>query len=234
MGRVLGARGDFPEALDQLERFEREAPPDLRAQVPALEQLIANVRAKVATLRITGDAPGARVVLRDKIVGTLPLDPLRVTAGDAVIQVTADGYAPFRQDLKLVGGVTTVVVVKLVPIAKGVLSIRTSGGGGTVFVDGRSMGEAPVEAAVSPGEHRITIQRKGYDDQDTTVVVAASERKVVTLERPGVFTRWWFWTTVGVVVCSAGVLSVALLTERKAGTGDGFRPGQVPSALVRW
>lgn len=51
---------------------------------------------------------------------------------------------------------------------------------------------------------------------------------------PGILSRWWFWTGVGVIVTAGVITTVALLTERSPDTGDGFTPDQVRAPLVKW
>src|SRR5262245_59486023 len=104
-GRALEALARYPEALEQLESFEREAPPDLKARVPKLGELVASVRAKVSTLNIRCNVKGARVLVRQRVVGTTPLaSPLRVNAGKASVEVDADGYNGYQKSVLLPGG----------------------------------------------------------------------------------------------------------------------------------
>src|SRR5258706_3080976 len=92
-GRALQALGDFPAALEALEGFDASANAELRARVPKLGELLTEVRARVASLALTCNVPGARVLLRDKVVGTTPFrGPLRFTAGPANLEVIAEGY----------------------------------------------------------------------------------------------------------------------------------------------
>jgi hypothetical protein len=239
MGQVYRARGQYPDALEHLERFDRDAPAGLKQLVPKLAELLAEVRGKVATLTVTCNVPGARVVVRDQIVGTTPLAaPLKLNAGDAVVDVSADGYFPFHASARLPGGGQSLIDASLLPKAtSGVLVVRTAGGSGAVFVDGKSFGDAPIEAIVGAGTHDIVVRRESFEDARTSAVVVAGQRREVDLdlaEKPAITTRWWFWTGIGVAVLGGVALTYALLTEKKAGSGDQFQPGQVSGPLVRW
>ena len=238
-GRAYQALGDFPAALAQLERFGTEAPPDLRARVPKLNELLAELRARVSTLTLRSNVAGARVLVRDRVVGTTPLEaPLKLSAGRASLEVSADGYQTVRKEIELPGGSTAVVDADLVPRERaGVLSVRTAASAGTVFVDGKAVGNAPVELVVEAGSHRIAFRREGYDDVETAALVGVGEHKDVTIEpqkSAPITTKWWFWTGIGVVVAGGAALTVALLSEKKAGSGDGFSPSQVSGPLVRF
>src|SRR5262249_30656935 len=63
MGRALQALNRYPEALDRLEAFQVVAPPDLKARVPRLAELIAELRGRVTTLKVTSSVEGARVLV---------------------------------------------------------------------------------------------------------------------------------------------------------------------------
>ena len=113
--RALDALGETPQALDAYEEFIRVAPASLKAKVPKLDELVAAVRARVATLVIHCPIMGANVLVRRRVEGTTPLAaPLRVRTGPAVIEVQADGFQPFHAELVLAGGAPTTLDVALV------------------------------------------------------------------------------------------------------------------------
>jgi hypothetical protein len=103
--RALEAMGEYPQALDKLDEFERIAPPEVRARVPKLGKLTADLRSRITMLRLTTNAPNARLFVRDKDLG--PIDrqvSVRVRAGTARIRLVADGYEPFEREVTLTGG----------------------------------------------------------------------------------------------------------------------------------
>ncbi len=237
-GRAYEALARYPEALDQLEEFERTAPDELKAKVKKLDELLARVRAKVSELEVKANVDGARVLLRAKVVGTTPLGkPLRVNAGKAVVEVSKEGYHPFRRTVALTGGGKLTLDAELFSKSKtGVLTIGSPVAGATVFIDGKRLGIAPVQTALSAGRHRVVVRHEDYDEADTSVeMVAGTRNRIdVPLDKPTpVVSRWWFWTGVGVVVVSGAVLTYALLTERSADKGD-IPPGQVSGPLMRF
>lgn len=235
--RALEALGRYPEALDDLDRFAKEASPELLSRVPGLPDLRRAVARRVATLVVATSTAGARVTLGDRVLGKTPLPPTRVTAGAARLEITADGFRPFTRDLELKGDAEASVTVELVPVErKATLVVRERDGrAASVDVDGRAYGVAPAELPVDAGSHRVTLRLDGKETS-SSVVVGSGERRVVTLAAdgtPGVLSTWWFWTGVGVVVVSGVVAYVALTTERKADKGD-ISPGQLATPLVRF
>jgi hypothetical protein len=234
-GRALQALGRFPEALDELEAFERSADPELKSKVPKLGELIADVRKRVSTLKLSANVAGARVLVRRQVIGTTPLAPQRLNAGGAAIEVLADGHHPFKQEIKLPGGGEVVVQAMLHSKATtGILEVRSPVAGAHVFVDGERIGSVPAQAALPAGEHQVLVRREGYREVSTTAVIAAGKTTAldVALDAPPPITStWWFWTGVGAVVVGGVVLTVALLTERSPDEGD-IPPGRVSGPLL--
>ena len=237
-GRVHQARGEWPAALANLERFSHDATPELRQRVPKLDELLAEARGHVATVTITSNVDGARVLVRKTQVGTTPIPaPLQLDSGPATVEVLAEGFFDWRRKLELKGGATTVLVAQLgTKSTSGILRVSALTPGTRVRIDEAPASSAPAEAIVLAGVHRVVIHADGYDDRETNVVVGAGETKEVTLEpekRPALTSRWWFWTGVGVVVVAATV-TYALLTSKPADKGDQFQPGQVSAPLMHW
>lgn len=235
--RVLEALERFSEALEALERFGSEASPELRARVPKLKELMADLSGRLTKLTVNCTVPNARVIVRDKVVATTPVNgPIRINAGAADLEVVAEGYAPFRKHIELPNAGELVVDVTLIARdAKGQLVVASTPIGADVKVDGKPFGRAPAEAQLAPGNHIIVVSLDGFREQKTSAVIVEGERKRVDVSleaKPGITQTWWFWTGIGVVVVSATVATLvyALTTERSAGRGD-IAPGQVAGPL---
>jgi hypothetical protein len=205
--------------------------------VPGLAQRIADVRAHVATLVVNAPVNGARVLLANRLLGTTPLAPVKTNAGRATLEVIAEGFQPFRQDVDLAGGGTQTVEVKLVAKDQSsVLVVQSPTVGAHVDVDGKPAGTAPVDVVVQPGSHAVVVSKDGFDTAETSAVVGTGERKTLTITLEGskpITQKWWFWTGIGVVVVAGAVTTYALLTERPADKGS-YPPGQVAGPLVRF
>lgn len=237
-GRALQALRRFPEALDALEAFEREAPPELRARVPKLGELVGEVRGKVSSLSLSANIAGARIVVGQRVIGTTPLSgPLRLNAGTVNLEVSADGYHPFKKRVELPAGGRVELSVELrSKSTSGVLEVSSPVAGAAVWVDGRRAGTVPVQSVLGAGTHEVVVRREGYEAATTTAVVRVGEtsRLDVPLSAPpGITSRWWFWTGVGAVVLGGTALTIALLTERDPESGN-IPPGQVSGPLVRF
>ncbi|NUO51334.1 MAG: PEGA domain-containing protein [Polyangiaceae bacterium] len=239
IGRANEGLGDYPAALESLERFEKEANADLKKRAQGFEDLLRDVRGRVTVLEDETNVPGARIQLRAKQKVTAPHEaPMRVNAGPAVIEVLADGYHPHREDVTLEGGKATKIVAKLKPKdTTGTLRITASMPGATVLVDGKRVGAAPAEAKLKPGPHRVVVEHPRADPVETSAVVTAGKRNEVNVdlvEIVPVHETWWFWTTLGAVAVTAGVTITAVaLTEREPSKGT-ITPGLLRTELFRF
>ena len=103
-GRAYQARGENPRALERLEQFAREAPLELKARVPGLATLLADLRLHVAAVDLHCDVDGARVLLGGREVGVTPLAaPAKIDAGRFPLEVLAEGYYPYSKRVDLQG-----------------------------------------------------------------------------------------------------------------------------------
>jgi hypothetical protein len=229
--------GEFPEALESLERFDQRASIEQRATVGRLKQLFAELRSRVSTLRLRSNQPGARVLVRDKIIGTTPLPSnTRLPAGVATIQLELDGFFPITRDVVLPAGGALDLELELHARSRSaLLFVRTKPDGAVVSVDGRSIGTSSprTELVVAAGSHQVTATREGYERASLPVVLPAGATRelTVSLERSTPIThRFLFWAAAGLVVAGGIALSAALMTERSPRHGS-LQPGQVRAPL---
>jgi tetratricopeptide (TPR) repeat protein len=117
VARAYEATGEYPEALRWLRRFAAEAPGALRERVPKLDELLTELRGRVTEVSVRVNVPGARVLVRDRLVGTSPVAaPLELTSGDdAAVEVIAAGYATYRRAVALPPGGSIALDVRLLP-----------------------------------------------------------------------------------------------------------------------
>lgn len=230
-GRAYQALGDYPAALEQLEEFEREATPELRARVPGLATLMTDVRGHVSTLAITCDVPGALVRLRDRTLGTTPVAPSRVTSGAARVELAKEGYFTVVRDIELPpAGVANIDVHLVSKQTSAQITLTSPVGGARVTVDAEARGTTPVELILSAGSHRIELSKDGYDKLETSFVVTAGEKRELgfPLERTSsVLRQWWFWTGLGAVVVAGGVGTYFALTTERAPDNGSIPPSRI-------
>ena len=235
-GRALQSLNRLPEALDMLIAFERDAPADLKAKVPKLAELKADLESRVAKLVVDVNEPGATIKLGDRVLGTSPLAELRVNAGDAKIEVSKEGFGTERRSVKLDS--KRAVELKIDLISKdrsGVLVVTSKVKGAHVEVDGKPVGDVPSEVRLLAGSHKVTFQARGYDDNTVEVVLLAGQTKPLELQ-PGsapAYKQGWFWGTVVGVLATGGLAGglAAGLVEKGHSKGT-IQPGVVPVSFV--
>jgi len=234
MGRAHGALGEYPEAVRDLDQFNKDAPADLKAKVPQLGELITEFKKHVASLTIICNVAGARVLVNNKAVGTTPFSsPLAVNAGPADVEVAADEYSPEKRKITLPGGGNAEARFDLIKSdVAGILVLRATPEATATRVDDKDYGGTPLELSVQPGRHTVLFRRENYIDQTASAVVARSERKVleVELSKPSVFTRWEFWTVAASVVVIGAATAVILYAGFKEGPAD---KGDIPPGQIR-
>ena len=116
-GRAYQALGRYPEALDDLEAFERDAPADQIARVPNFSLVLRDVRAHVGKLVVRCDQADASVRIGDRSVGTTPLaNALRVNTGPGSIEIKKQGFVPYRADIANDAKMQAELDVKLLPV----------------------------------------------------------------------------------------------------------------------
>lgn len=85
----------------------------------ALEQARALVARNVASVRVTTNAPHAKLLVNGSLAGELPMSrPLRVPAGALHLEVRAPGFAPKRLERTALAGRLDEIRVKLEPLPR--------------------------------------------------------------------------------------------------------------------
>ncbi len=236
-GRALQGLGEYPQALDELEAFEKEATPELRSRVPGLAKQLMQLRDRVTTVSIACDTMGARVRFRDRSLGRCPLpNSLRLASGRGTLEVIADGYFPYIREVDLPPGGAASLDVRLASKATtAILVVKSNVPNTEVSIDGKPFGMVPVEAMLNPGSHALELHREGYKNASTSAILGPGERRNMELAlqaEGGVLGKWWFWTAVGAVV-AGGIVTVFALTKEKSPDAGTVPPGVVRGGLSR-
>ena len=115
-------------------------------------------------LTITCATPGATVAVDSEPVGMTPMEmPVPVAAGDHTIKVTKLGYAPYIDVFSTKGKKDVKLELELVPVS-GVLHVKSNVPGARVLVDGRYVGEAPLDVEADTGPRAVQVSKGGYKD----------------------------------------------------------------------
>jgi len=112
---ALLASGAFDESYELLAAVLSSSDPWVEPRRPALEASFASASAHVGTLELVGGA-GGHVRINGVERGLLPLEPMIVAAGRAVVEVSRDGYHTFAGEAAVEPGRRSRLRVDLVPL----------------------------------------------------------------------------------------------------------------------
>jgi hypothetical protein len=238
-GRALQALGRDAEALAALTRFNDLAPPELKAQVFGLDTLIADLRARVSEVVVRVNEPGAQVSFRDRALGITPLaGPVLLEAGRGTLRVVKDGYFAFTREVTLRGGGSASFDVTLGSIQRQArIVVKSHVPGALISIDKRRQAQAPTEALLLPGTHRIVAHREGFADASTQIIVDAGQNRVIDLnpiEQHPLVKQWWFWTGVGIVTAAGATAAVLIARDHRAASDGDFSPSAISAPLSRF
>jgi len=123
--------------------------------------------------------PWAKVYVDGTYRETTPLTaPLSLTPGEHRLELRNPNFSPVRRTVHIRPGHIDTLRLKLIPMGTGLLKVQVVPWG-KVFLDGKALGETPLEVSVPAGEHILTVrnpQRKAYTE---TIYVEAGR----TVER---------------------------------------------------
>ena len=182
---------------------------------------------------LSSPVAGAEIRLGRQVVGTTKPGQtiFRVNAGPQTLAVTHKDFFPFERALTLAAGkIETVDVVLASRTEEALLRVTSPVSGAAVTIDGKAMGNVPVESPAKPGQHRIALRRDGYDPAETSVVVVVGENKEVSIPmavHETITSKWWFWTGIGVVLVAGGIFAYVAATTEKDPSAGTIPPGTV-------
>ena len=213
-------RGRTPQLVTDLPlgdyRIELSAPGYQPATVPLYirdrtpQGITTKLRLDAAALTIESDPPGASVSVNGIDQGQAPCRVDRVPEGTATIDVTADGYHPYQQKLRLTAGDDQSLMARLRPIP-GALRIVSQPVGARIYVDNQFRGVAPVALAdLKPGTYRVRAELDAHD---------ATARSVTVTRAANLIEEFRMTPNCGTVILTtepAG--ATAFIDDKQAGT----------------
>jgi hypothetical protein len=168
------------------------APPAPAVPVPDPSEQLARPERPVVVpttggLLVHSVPSGASVAIDGQLRGQTPAAIRALEFGRHSIEVTAAGYAPWRDEVALTADrparsldVTLESGGRAVPTSgsrSGALQIDSRPQGALVFVDGAEVGRTPLSMpGVESGPHSIRIEAAGYRPWTTSVAVLSGER----------------------------------------------------------
>ena len=157
--RAAGQLGLAKQALGlwvDAERFLGEAlrsPDDawVAKNKSVLDGAMVTIQGHLARVEIIGNPEGADVAISGRRVGKLPLaEPVRVSAGQVDVDVTASGYSPAQRTVTLIGGQYQRVVVHLVKVEAAPAGAAANADSSAKPVSAPALASTSTETSTSP------------------------------------------------------------------------------------
>ena len=231
--RSLQALGRYSESLGRLNHFARVATSEIKAEVPGLPALQADLRSRVAEVVIRINQPDAQVTFHNQPL-TVTAEPILVDAGEGLLRVAKEGFFAYERQVTLRGGGSASFDVTLGSIERHAqVSIKSRIAGSAISIDGQALAQAPTEALLLPGTHRVVAHREGYSDASTQVILVAGQHRELELnplEQHPLLGQWWFWAGAAVVL-AGGVTTAIVIARHEDGSNGDFSPSIVSGPL---
>jgi hypothetical protein len=145
LGLVEWALGRWVDADEHLTEALKAVNTDvwIRSNRTTIESALSVAKRNVGRVEITGDPPGAEVLVNGREVGKVPLEaPIRVIAGSVDIELRAPGHRPGFRTISVAGLQYQPVVIRLEKegdprsgLAGGPSPVQRSGGAGGYAAD---------------------------------------------------------------------------------------------------
>lgn len=181
-------------------------------------------------LVIAVNVPHASLRLDGRSIPTLPY-AADVAPGKHHLEVTADGYALYQQDVDVAEDTVLPINLELV---RSISRIEVLGASGAeVLIDGVKVGELPSDGfAVVPGHHAVEVRRRGYYTLRHAVESSAGVPQTLRLTAAPTTRRTASWVLVGAGAAAtlAGSL-LGYLAVRKQADAQSLQdqPGMGPA-----
>jgi formylglycine-generating enzyme required for sulfatase activity len=156
---------------------------------------------------------GAEILVDGQSVGSTPLGPIELPAGEHELRVRAEDYRELSAKVLIEGeGKVTSVDLELVPTSASVTFVSEPSGA-TVRIGGRSFGTTPLTVSLPEGEHAYEALRPATKPQRGRIRVVGGEPLEVA---------------IGALSPADGILSVSSRPADASVTLDGVYRGLTP------
>jgi len=130
-----------------------------------------------AVLVVESDPEGAVVRIDGSNAGTTPARIERVKTGEVVVEIVADGYVPYRREMRLRAGEIYRVEAQL-DSQPGSLTVVSDPTGARIFINDEYRDETPATiTGLDLGLYDVRVERRGFAPQNRSVTVAAGSTR---------------------------------------------------------
>ena len=171
MLRCLESMKRYDEALKMVKQGLSEHPdPVLRSRFKSREAHLRELLSK-GTLKLKVIPWGAVIKIDGKAIGKSPINPVVLSAGKHTVEIWKKGYKRVRKVIQVPGGRVVSKDMVLHEVT-GRLSVTTRPNSAKLYVDGKFVGNTPLEGLEIPaGHHRLSFRAPGMMSQTREITV---------------------------------------------------------------
>jgi len=136
------------------------------------------------TLRVMSATAGAEVYVDGELKGQVPQSISGLRPGTHLVELRKKGFASASQEVRLSAGEERVLKLDL-GTARGenaTLRVASAVPDAEVFIDGGSVGRAPIERPLEPGHHIVVVQKSGYAEYKRELDLTAGQVTALTAD----------------------------------------------------
>ncbi len=137
-----------------------------------------------SSLRIISNEPDVQVFVDGEDKGKAPITLQTIKPGEHIVGARKTGFKPVEQTVRVAATESAIVSLRMEAAPPdrphGSLKVQSTVANAEVFVDGSSLGRAPVDRNdLDPGKHYIIVHKDGFTDFKREIVLV--ENQPVTL-----------------------------------------------------
>jgi hypothetical protein len=189
-----GARKDVAPAMisvpagDHVVEVRKEGQPPWRQTVTVVAgqqvKVSASLGPAVATggssLRVIANEPDVVVFVDGEDKGHAPITVTDLKAGEHIVSARKKSFKSQEQTVRVAAGENAIVNFKMEAAPPdrphAALKVQSTIPNAEVFLDGSSLGRAPVDRAdLDPGKHYVVVHRDGYTDFKREVILVENQ-----------------------------------------------------------
>ena len=139
----------------------------LKDRIPV--EVNAELLSDSAGITVKSDPSGASVIINGAVQGTTPCELPRLSEGECSVVVTLNGYAEYKQQIRLVAGKSEEFDITLNPLPAS-LRVVTTPVAAKIYINDQYKGTAPISLEnMAPGLYQLRAEITGHDTEEKTV-----------------------------------------------------------------
>lgn len=139
-----------------------------------------NVRVREGEIAVLSEPAGAAVYIDDRMAGKTPYEGGKFSPKAYKVRVVKDGFEVWEKEVDIEAGRKVEVYAQLKGKEAG-LEVRSVPAKARVWLDGREMGETPLNLSLKAGQHLVRVFKDGYEVYEERVQAGGTDRKTVSV-----------------------------------------------------